>query len=108
MDLQSQEAILRLSEKHGKDELVVLLGAPDPEAAEIAAETVTLGDPAYAGALAGVQLGLDVYHVLEDDVRGAVPEDVYEQQVGVMVDILDAGAVSAAVAAMREKAKDGQ
>jgi glycine reductase len=108
MDLQSQEAILRLSEQHGKDELVVLLGAPDPEAAEIAAETVTLGDPAYAGALAGVQLGLDVYHVLEDDVRSAVPEEVYEQQVGVMADILDAGAVSAAVAAMREKGKDGQ
>lgn len=108
MDLQSQEAILRLSEQHGKDELVVVLGAPDPEAAEIAAETVTLGDPAYAGALAGVQLGLDVYHVLEDDVRSAVPEEVYEQQVGVMADILDAGAVSAAVAAMREKGKDGQ
>ncbi len=103
MDLQSQESILRLSEQHGKDELVVLLGAPDPEAAEIAAETVTLGDPAYAGALAGVQLGLDVYHVLEDEVRKAVPDDVYEQQVGVMADILDADAVSAAVAAMREK-----
>ena len=103
MDLHSQESILRLSEQHGKDELVVVLGAPDPEAAEIAAETVTLGDPAYAGALAGVQLGLDVYHVLEDEVRKVVPDDVYEQQVGVMADILDADAVSTAVAAMREK-----
>ncbi len=82
---------------------MVLLGAPDPEAAEIAAETVTLGDPAYAGALAGVQLGLDVYHVLEDDIRKVIPEDVYEQQVGVMADILDADAVSAAVGGMREK-----
>ena len=107
MDLQSQESILRLSEQHGKDQLVVLLGAPDPEAAEIAAETVTLGDPAYAGALAGVQLGLDVYHVLEDEVRNAIPDEVYEDQVGVMADILDAGAVSTAVAAMREKGRDG-
>ncbi len=106
MDLQSQESILRLSEQHGKDELVVLLGAPDPEAAEIAAETVTLGDPAYAGVLAGVQLGLDVYHVLEEEVRHAIPEEVYEEQVGVMADILDADAVSAAVAATREKGKD--
>ncbi len=107
MDLQSQESILRLSEQHGKDQLVVLLGAPDPEAAEIAAETVTLGDPAYAGALAGVQLGLDVYHVLEGEVREVVPDHVYEEQVGVMADILDADAVSTAVGAMREKGKDG-
>ncbi len=104
MDLQSQEAILRLSEQHGKDDLVVILGAPDAEAAEIAAETVVLGDPAYAGALAGAQLGLDVYHVLEDEVRSVVPEDVWEQQVGVMADILDAEAVSAAVAGMRAQA----
>ncbi len=104
MDLQSQEAILRLSELHGPRNLVVVIGAPDPESAEIAAETVVLGDPAYAGALAGAQLGLDVYHVLDEQVRSAVPEDVWEHQVGLSADILDAEALSEAVAAMREKA----
>ena len=106
MDLQSQESILRLSEQHGKDDLVVLLGAPDAEAAEIAAETVVLGDPAYAGVLAGVQLGLDVFHVLEDEVKKAIPDDVWEAQIGVMEDILDADAVSSAVAGMRGKTQD--
>ncbi len=104
MDLQSQEAILRLSETHGPQSLVVLIGAPDPESAEIAAETVVLGDPAYAGALAGVQLGLDVYHVLDDTVRATVPEDVWEQQIGLSADILEAGALAEAVAEMRAKA----
>ncbi len=103
MDLQSQEAILRLSETHGPENLLVLIGAPDPEAAEISAETVVLGDPAYAGALAGAQLGLDVYHVLEEPVRQAIPDDVWEEQIGVMADILEADALGAAVAAMREK-----
>ena len=103
MDLQSQEAISRLAKAHGTTELLVLLGAPDPEAAEIAAETVVLGDPAYAGALAEAQLGLDVYHVLEDGVRTAVPDDVWEDQIGVMADILDADALTAAVAGMRAK-----
>jgi glycine reductase len=103
MDLQSQEAILRLSETHGPENLLVLIGAPDPEAAEISAETVVLGDPAYAGALAGAQLGLDVYHVLEEPVRQAVPDDVWEEQIGVMADILEVDALGAAVAAMREK-----
>jgi len=106
MDLQSQEAILRLAETHGRDHVVVILGAPDPEAAEISAETVRLGDPAYAGALAGVQLGLDVYHVLDDEVKAAVPPDVWDAQIGIMADILETDALNAAVAAIRAQELD--
>ena len=110
MDLESQEAISRLAEKHGTDDLLVLIGAPDPEAAEISAETVVLGDPAYAGALAGVQLGLAVYHVLEEPVKNAVPEDVWEDQIGVQSDILEVDELAEAVAKMREQKpeSDGQ
>lgn len=101
MDLQSQEAILRLAQASDPASLLVLLGAPDPEAAEISAETVIAGDPAYAGALAGAQLGLDVYHVLDPAVQAEVPEDVWEEQIGVMVDVLDGEALVAAVRSMR-------
>lgn len=104
MDLQSQEAIARLAEQHGPDDLVVILGAPDAESAEIAAETVVLGDPAYAGALAEVQLGLAVYHILEDGIRRAVPADVYEEQVGVMADVLETDELGSAVAGVRAQA----
>ncbi len=103
MDLQSQEVILRLAKANDPAALVVLLGAPDPEAAEIAAETVTKGDPAYAGALAGAQLGLDVYHVLDDAVKAEVPDDVWEEQIGLMADVLDAEALAAAVRSMRSE-----
>jgi hypothetical protein len=105
MDLHSQEAILRLSGEHGPRKLVVILGAPDPESAEIAAETVVEGDPSYAGPLAGAQLGLAVYHVLEPEFRSLVPDDVWEDQIGVMVDVLDADGLVAAVAAMRAKSQ---
>ena len=101
MDLQSQEAILRIAKAGDPKSLVVLLGAPDPEAAEIAAETVTKGDPAYAGALAGAQLGLDVYHVLDDAVRAEVPDDIWEDQIGLMADVLDSEALAGAVRSMR-------
>jgi betaine reductase len=103
MDLQSQEVIKRLAEEHGPDRLLVLLGAPDPEAAEIAAETVVLGDPTYAGALAETQLGLEVYHVLEDEIRMQIPPEVFEEQIGVMADVLDAAGLAEAVAGMRAK-----
>jgi glycine/sarcosine/betaine reductase complex component A len=105
MDLRSQEAILRLAEEHGARNLVVILGAPDPESAEIAAETVVLGDPAYAGALAGVQLGLDVYHVLE--LEEVTPPDVWEEQIDVMADVLDSAGLAAAVAGIRKQGTPG-
>lgn len=101
MDLQSQEAVLRLAKANDPASLVVLLGAPDPEAAEIAAETVTKGDPAYAGALAGAQLGLEVYHVLDDEVKAEIPGEVWEEQIGLMAEVLDAPALVAAVRSMR-------
>ena len=107
MDLQSQEAIKRLADEHGSERLLVVLGAPDPEAAEIAAETVVVGDPSYAGPLTEAQLGLEVYHVLEEEIRSQVPDEIWEQQIGVMADILDADAVGSAVATMRQKGDGG-
>ena len=101
MDLQSQEKISELAKLHGPENLVVILGAPDPESAEIAAETVVLGDPAYAGALAEAQLGLDVYHILDDEIGQAVPDDVWDDQIGVMADVLDADELVSAVAGIR-------
>ena len=103
MDLNSQEVIKRLADEHGADNLVVILGAPDDESAEIAAETVVLGDPTYAGALAEAQLGLSVYHVLEDEFRTLVDDDIWEEQIGVMADVLDAEGISAAVKGMRDQ-----
>ena len=104
MDLNSQEVIKRLADEHGADNLVVILGAPDDESAEIAAETVVLGDPTYAGALAEAQLGLSVYHVLEEEFRSQVDDDVWEEQIGVMADVLDADGISTAVKGMRQQA----
>jgi glycine reductase len=103
MDLNSQETIKRLADEHGTEQLLVILGAPDAESAEIAAETVVLGDPTYAGALAEAQLGLSVYHALEEEFRSLVDDDVWEEQVGIMADVLDAEEISAAVKGMREQ-----
>ena|SRR5215210_1963655 len=101
MDLGSQEKIKELADEHDRNELLVVLGAPDDEAAEIAAETIIFGDPTYAGALTEAQLGLDVYHVLEDDIKSEIPDDVWEEQVGVMADALEAEDLAEAVRSMR-------
>jgi hypothetical protein len=102
MDPQTQQAILDAVERHGKDHLVVLLGAPNAESSAIAAETVVTGDPSYAGPLAGVQLDLPVFHILEDDVRRAVPAAIYEAEVGIMETVLDRDAIVASVESVRK------
>ena len=52
MDLQNQQRIKDAAEKFGAENCVVILGSSDPEGAEIYAETVTNGDPTFAGPLA--------------------------------------------------------
>lgn len=101
MDLQHQEVILGLAKEHGAEKLLIILGSPDAESAQVSAETVVLGDPTYAGALAEVQLGLDVYHVLEEEIRSQIPEDVFEEQIGLMADVLDIDDISATLSKIR-------
>ena len=81
MDPHTQQTILEAVGKHGRENLIVLLGTPSPESAAIAAETVTSGDPTYAGPLAETRLGLIVYHILEEPVRAALDPAIYDQQV---------------------------
>lgn len=93
MDPENQDRIKGLVDTHGADDLVVVLGAADLESLEVAAETVTLGDPAYVGPLAGVQLGLPVIHILEEEVKDQVDAAVYDEQVGLLEMTLDVGQV---------------
>ncbi len=89
MDLENQARIKELAEKHGADNLVVILGGAEAEASGLACETVTNGDPTFAGPLAGVQLGLACYHILEPQIKDEVDEDVYDEQVSMMEMVLD-------------------
>jgi len=101
MDLAHQEAILRVVEEKGKENLIVILGSPDPESAEIAGETVVNGDPTFSGPLAGIQLGLAVYHILEPEVRDAVDPEVYRREVGLMQAVLPGDRIAAVMRRIR-------
>ena len=84
MDLEDQANVNRLAETSGSDDMVVLLGQPDANSAGLFAETVTRGDPTWAGPLAGVPLGLPVYHVLEPEIKSQIDVDLYDEHVGLM------------------------
>lgn len=94
MDLENQKRVKEAAEKYGNENVVVLLGASEAEAAGLAAETVTVGDPTFAGPLAGVELNLAVYHVLEEEIKSQFDQDLYEEQMGMMEMVLDIDEIS--------------
>lgn len=103
MDLEIQQRVKDLAEKYGAENVVVLLGGSEAEASGLSAETVTAGDPTYAGPLAGVDLGLLVYHVLEPEVKEEYDASVYDEQCGMMEMVLDVDAIVEEVKGIREK-----
>ena len=103
MDLENQKRVKEFVEQYGAENIVVLLGAAEGEGAGLAAETVTNGDPTFAGPLAGVQLGLRVYHICEDGVKSAVDEGVYDEQISMMEMVLDVDDITKEMTTIREE-----
>ena len=85
MDLENQKRVKEFAEEYGPENVVVIVGAAEGEAAGLAAETVTAGDPTFAGPLTGVQLGLTTYHVCEPELKKEFDPAVYDEQVGMTV-----------------------
>ena len=103
MDLENQKRVKEFAEEYGAENLVVVLGAAEGEAAGLAAETVTAGDPSFAGPLTGVQLGLTVYHVCEPEMKAEFDEAVYDEQVSMMEMVLDVDDIVSEMSAIRDE-----
>ena len=103
MDLENQKRVKEIAEENGPENVVVVLGAAEGEAAGLAAETVTAGDPTFAGPLAGVELGLRVYHCCEPEFKDEVNADVYEEQIGMMEMVLEVDEIVAEMKSIREQ-----
>lgn len=103
MDLENQRRVKEIAEAYGNENVMVLLGAAEGEASGLAAETVTLGDPTFAGPLTGVSLKLDVYHICEPEIKEQIPADLYEEQVGMMEMVLDVDSIIEEMNAIRSQ-----
>ena len=103
MDLENQKRVKEFAEEYGAENLVVVLGAAEGEAAGLAAETVTAGDPTFAGPLTGVQLGLTVNHVCEPEMKEEFDEAVYDEQVSMMEMVLDVDDIISEMQAIRDQ-----
>lgn len=93
-----------MADSQGTEDLVVILGSPSAESAEVYARTVTEGDPSWVGPLAGIALGLPVFHVLEAEVKEQFDPAVYDEQVSIMESVLEVDEIIEAVRSVRESA----
>jgi len=103
MDLEIQQRIKDLTQKHGAENIVVVLGGAEAEASGLSAETVSAGDPTFAGPLAGMSLGLPVYHMIEPEIKDECDPAVYDEQCGMMEMVLDVDNIISEVKSIREQ-----
>ena len=83
--------------------MVVILGAPDADSAELYAETVVHGDPSWAGPLAGVALNLPVYHIMEPEIKAQIAPEVYKEHLELMEIALDVAKITEGLNRVRKK-----
>jgi len=103
MDLEIQNRVKELTEKFGAENIVVVLGGAEAEASGLSAETVSAGDPTFAGPLAGIELGLAVYHMVEPEVKEECDAAVYDEQCSMMEMVLDVDAIIKEVKSARDQ-----
>jgi glycine/sarcosine/betaine reductase complex component A len=103
MNFENQGVIKRLADQYGPENLAVVLGNGEASGVEVFAETVTEGDPSYAGPLAGVSLKIPVYHVLEEDVMTVIPEAMREEKLQLSSLVIDVEPMRQVLQAARKK-----
>lgn len=89
VDFPNQQKIKEIVQGKSPQEFVVILGACDPEGAGVHAQTVTTGDPSYAGSLSEVKLHLPVYHMFEQEIKDQIDKSVYEKSIKLLESSLD-------------------
>jgi len=103
MNFENQGVIMRLADQYGPENLAVVLGNGEANGVEVFAETVTQGDPSYAGPLAGVALRIPVYHVLEEEVLSALPDNLREEKLQLSLLVIDVEPMHQLLKTAREK-----
>ena len=106
MDLQNQQRTKEAADKYNKDDILVILGTADVDGTGIYAETVTQGDPTYAGPLSGVPLGLPVYHILDPAIKKEADPQAWEEHISMMEMVLDVDEIIAEMDRIRQELAD--
>ena len=102
MDLEGQGRIKWAVEQAGTENVIAVLGANSPSAVEMTALTLKSGDPSYAGPLAGVELGIPSFHILEPEIARQIDPALYERELALPAMAMDVDEVIKPLTVIRE------
>jgi betaine reductase len=88
---------------YGKENLIVILGSPDADSSELYAETLVNGDPSWTGPLAGVALGLPVFHIMEPQIKSQVDPQMVAEHLELLEIALDVEKITQGLNRVRKK-----
>ncbi len=95
--------VMKTAAQYTKDDLVVILGSPNADSSELYAETLINGDPSWVGPLAGVSLGLPVYHILEPEISNQISPADYKEHLELLEIAFDVEAITEGINRVRNK-----
>lgn len=76
----SQEEIKKAAEEYDPENLIVVWGITNEQFLEVGSRTVIEGDPSWSGPLTGESLQLQVFHILEPEIKNRIPQEVYDDE----------------------------
>jgi glycine reductase len=103
MNFENQGVIKRLADQYGPENLAVVLGNGEANGVEVFAETVTQGDPSYAGPLAGGARKIHGYLGLDEEILSALPDKLREEKLQLSSLVIDVEPMHQLLLAAREK-----
>jgi len=59
------------------------------------------GDPAWVGPLAGISLGLPVFHIMEPEIREQIDPEIYKEHLSLMEIAMDVKEIAQALRTKR-------
>ena len=102
MNFENQGVIKRLADQYGPENLTVILGNGEANGVEVFAETVTEGEPSYAGPLAGVALKYPSI-TYSREVMTVVPGNLRDEKLQLSLLVIDVEPMHQVLQASREK-----
>ena len=103
MNNELQKELLNCVEKYGAENIAVILGGSEAEASVITADTIAAGDEIGAGPLSGINLGISVYHILEEQIKKLCDKKVFEEQCEILEMVLPVNEIIPAIISSRTK-----
>lgn len=107
IDEETNQEIKQITEKYGEENIIVILGCAEADTSTLIVRTITesiLGEnePDAIHNLSGAEFGMNIYHMLEPEIKDECNSTVYDKHCKVMEIVLDSDKIIKELKSIRE------